>query len=132
MKSLLGILLMLVSVASIADECEAAVDAAESMNVNARTDCNYEKSGLNRVVHQLFKKEQQSSVAKSSASGAPANTPTASSVSPLIDSAEQLAISRHALLSVISQECTHGFRITDELYIPVDGKLRLKLLYECL
>lgn len=131
MKSLLGILLMVVSVASTADECEAAVDAAESMNVNARTDCNYEKSGLNRVVHQLFKKEQQSSVAKSSASGAPAST-TASSMLVLMDSAEQLAESRHALLSVISQECTQGFRITDELYVPVDGKLRLKLQYECL
>ena len=48
MKRLLVVLLCMggVNLAS-AEECEPAVDAAESLNVNASDDCDYKDTGLN-------------------------------------------------------------------------------------
>ena len=132
MKRLLVVLLCMggVNLAS-AEECEPAVDAAESLNVNASDDCDYKDTGLNGAVHRWFKREISSSSASSSQSVA-GNTRASIKMSPPVKDAESLATARYTLLSAISQECMHGFRITDELFLPVEDKLTIRLLYECL
>lgn len=130
MKKIVMILLC-GGIASVsAEECVLAVDVAESMNVNASNECDSTDSGLNGVVHRWFKRDR-----KSSAGNSPQEKeiPRASiKVSPPANSAESLATARFELLSAISQECVQGFRITDEMYLPVDGELTIRLLYECL
>ncbi len=116
--------------AASAEECEPAVDVADSLNVNASTDCNYEDSGLNGAVRRWFKRDQSSSAASSQA--AKSDSQASIKVSPPVNGADALAEARYGLLSAISQECIQGFRITDELYLPANGELTLRLVYQCL
>lgn len=133
MKRLLVVLLFIggMHLAS-AEECEPAVDAAESLNVNASNDCDYKDTGLNGAMHRWFKREQVSSSSTSSSQAIAANTRASIKMSPPVKDAESLATARYKLLLVISQECMQGFRITDELFLPVEDKLTIRLLYECL
>lgn len=113
---------------AVAEECEPAVDVADSMNVNASSNCDYRESGLNRIVHGLFKKDQHSSSSESSVM----HRGPAVMVSPEVGDADGLAKARFTLLSAIGQECTQGFRIVDELYLPLNGNLTIRLSYQCL
>ncbi len=132
MKKLLVVLLC-IGAAHLANakECEPAVDVAESLNVNAPDDCDYKDTGLNGAVHRLFTREQVSSSASSSRS-IEGNAHALIKMSPPVKDAESLAKVRYKMLSAISQECMQGFRIADELFLPVEDKLTIRLLYECL
>lgn len=115
-----------------AEECELAVDVADSMNVNASNECEDKESGLNGVVRGWFKRDEASSSSTSSVQ-ATADRPRGSAkMSPPVKDAESLAKARYQLLSVIGQECVQGFRVTDELFLPVEDALTIRLRYECL
>lgn len=133
MKRLLVVLLCIGGMHwASAEECEPAVDAAESLNVNSSNDCDYKDTGLNGAVHRWFKREQISSSSASSSQSIAGNTRASIKMSPPVKDAESLAKARYKLLSAISQECMQGFRITDELFLPVEENLTIRLLYECL
>ena len=115
-----------------AEECELAVDVADSMDVNASNECEDKDAGLNGVVRGWFKRDETSS---SSASSLPLTTDQSRGsvkMSPPVKNAESLAKARYQLLSVIGQECVQGFRVTDELFLPVEDALTIRLRYECL
>lgn len=126
----LASLVWLSSAACIAEEaCEPAVDLADSLNVNARQDCDYEKSGLNRLVHKIFNESEVNSSSRAMASEAAG---AALQISPPVTNARELAEVRYKLLQDIAQKCSKGFRLTDEQYLPSNGYLRINLHYECL
>lgn len=136
MKIVIGmaLLLGLGSAGSFAEPaCEPAVDVAESLNVNARSDCNYEKTGLNRVVHQMFKGKSAQDDSKSSL---PADDSgvyrEASSEKLVVQNARELSEARFQLLLRLGQNCPGGFDLTKEQYLPAGKGLELKLMYECI
>lgn len=123
----------LASAACLAEEvCEPAVDIADSMNVNARQDCDGEKTGLNRLVHKMFSQESATVSSSGSVDNNVEADPAAQQTSSLINNANQLAEARYQLLSNIGLKCPKGFRLTDEHYLPSGSHLRINLFYECL
>lgn len=115
-----------------AGECELAVDVADSMNVNASDECEDKDSGLNGVVRGWFKRDEASSSSAPNVQ-ATAERPRGSvKISPPVKDAESLAEARYQLLSVIGQECVQGFRVIDELFLPGEDTLTIRLRYECL
>lgn len=113
------------------EECESAVDLADSMDVNTQHDCGQGKTGLNRLVHKMFNRDSAESAATSPVADAAAETGKSQTTS-LVSNASELAAARYQLLLAIGKQCTGGFRLIGEQYLPSEEGLRVKLLYECL
>src|SRR5690606_1777865 len=114
-----------------------AVDVADSLDVNATMDCNYEETGLNRIVHKLFTRD---TAKPAPADSSPVNfhradqsvTPENQVESVFVANARELAAARYQLLQRISDQCSHEFRLLDERYSSRDNAIKIKLGYECL
>lgn len=141
---LLG-LLSLAAVANADDECAAAVDAADSMNMNQK-DCDYTNEGLNGVLHKAFKKgsegavletaEAKSAVAPVAAVAAVQTNKVADTNLSLrveVDQWSNVALARAQLLPKAMEKCPKGFLVQHENYRPLPmGRIDLVLEFICL
>jgi hypothetical protein len=133
------------------DDCPSAVDAAEAQNPNAYKDCDYSKTGLNGALHKVFAKSKESddgtkeAVIKESANKdlKEAKDVTEKSALPVekakliavseFSSPQQLQALKFALLEKTALECTKGFVVEGERYLPAPPKAtKLELIYHCL
>lgn len=131
-------------------ECAAAVDAAESMNVN-QPDCDYSNEGLNGFLQKAFKKGEEGAVLPTSdKSVAETNVVTQSELAPVkkaiqnksavehfslqvvVDQWANLPVARAQLLPKALEQCGQGFAVTGEHYRSLGmGKIELELDFQC-
>lgn len=118
------------------DDCEAAVDAADRLNTSADKHCDYSNTGLNGVLHRAFAPKSDAQVTsenKQVVEAAAAKKVQVRVQAREFDSAQQLVAVRYELLQLSSQECTKGFVVDSERYVPVNAqRLKLELDYHCL
>lgn len=130
-------------------KCAAAVDAADSMNVN-QPDCDYSNEGLNGFLQKAFKKGEEGAVI----STAPEQGATTGreSVEPsvqanpspqkgtgkqfilhvIVDQWANLPVARAQLLPKALEQCGQGFAIVSEQYRSLGmGKIELGLGIQC-
>lgn len=116
------------------EACEAAVDAADRLNLDHDKKCDYSNTGLNGVLHKAFVSKEGSDRARSAAVASVAGKnilPQA--IAGEFDSAQQLNTLRYELLQQVARECAAGFTLENERYLPANGKsLRIELDYRCL
>lgn len=132
-----------------AKECEAAVDSADSMNVN-QPDCDYSDKGLNGFLQKAFKKGEEGAVLETGSSSekidGTATNPSALQKNKVIDNnsnknftlsveADQwssVPAARARLLPKALETCGEGFAITGEHYrsLPI-GRIELSLQFKC-
>ena len=128
------------------DNCESAVDDADSMNVN-RKDCDYTKEGLNGVLHKAFNKGSEGAVLETSTdkSLASADKPalkkavkaTSESayllLSVEVDQWANVPVARNQLLPKAMEKCERGFSVHNENYRPLPmGRIGLSIVFSCL
>jgi L-lactate utilization protein LutC len=126
-------------------ECEAAVDAAGSMNVNQK-DCDYSKEGLNGFLQKAFKKGDDGAVLETgdpaekplrNASALQANKASAKpakefSLNVEVDQWANIPLARAQLLPKAMEKCGQGFAITGEHYRSLAmGRIELGLQFIC-
>ena len=115
----------------VADQkgCLAAVDAADSLNVNATSNCDYSKEGLNGYLHKSFKNTSSIAVER------PAETKS-SAASGLRIEVEQWAaipLARNQFLSRAFELSPKGFNVLNEAYRPLMmGRIELNINIECI
>lgn len=131
------------------DNCESAVDAADSMNVNQK-DCDYTNEGLNGVLHKAFKQGSEGAVLETSVEN-PANvtapaaviagaqasktpaTPKYLLLQVEVDQWPSVALARSQLLPKAMEQCAKGFSIVRENYRPLAmGRIALSIEFSCL
>lgn len=131
------------------DNCESAVDAADSMNVNQK-DCDYTDEGLNGVLHKAFKQGSEGAVLETSVEN-PANvtapaagiagaqasktpaTPKYLLLQVEVDQWPSVALARSQLLPKAMEQCAKGFSIVRENYRPLAmGRIALSIEFSCL
>lgn len=130
------------------DDCENAVDAADSMNVNQQ-DCDYTDKGLNGVLHKAFKQGSEGAVLETgaennaeikkavagSATGAVNKTESAIQSFSLSIEVEQwsgVTLARAQLLPKAMEKCVKGFSIERENYRPLPmGRIALSIEGSC-
>lgn len=153
MKSL-ALCLLLVAFSVEANEaakknCEAAVDAADSMNVNQQ-DCDYSNEGLNGFLQKAFKKSEEGAVLETT--GTEKNTVTPAAQEMLVqglrttnnkieqnfmlrvevDQWANLPVARAQLLPKALEKCGNGFAIIGEHYRSLTmGRIELALTFQC-
>lgn len=145
---LLG-LLHLAATVHASDECEAAVDAADSINLNQK-DCDYTNEGLNGVLHKAFKNGSEGAVletavenpadGKMPTTGGAKNLPGKSiqakkvfSLSVEVDQWSSVALARTQLLPKAMEQCAKGFSVVHENYRPLAmGRISLSIEFICL
>lgn len=131
------------------DNCESAVDDADSMNVN-RKDCDYTKEGLNGVLHKAFNKGSEGAVLETTAEKPVPAAQTESvlaakksnkslvqakhfSLSVEVDQWPSVALARTQLLPKAMEKCVKGFAIQGESYRSLAmGRIGLTLEFSCL
>jgi hypothetical protein len=139
------------SFAAADDNCAAAVDAADSMNVNQK-ECDYTKEGLNGALHKAFKRGSEGEGAVLNAP-AEKSLPAAKSESVLaakkinkavvnathfslsveVDQWPSVALARVQLLPKAMEKCPKGFAIQGEQYRPLAmGRIELSVAFSCL
>lgn len=144
---MLGLLTTLSAYAE--DNCDPAVDAADSMNVNQKT-CDYTNEGLNGALHKAFKKgsegavletstQKPTPVAQSGASLSAKNTNKIDtdaayfSLSVEVDQWASVALARTQLLPKAMERCVKGFSVQSEHYRPLAmGRIELSMYFGCL
>ena len=132
------------------EECESAVDAADSMNVNQK-ECDYTNEGLNGALHKAFKKNSEGgAVLETSAGNSATATKTVAVVAATqtnnetleqkylvvqvnVDQWSGVALARTQLLPKAMEKCAKGFSILRESYRPLAmGKIALSIEFSCL
>lgn len=129
------------------ENCEAAVDAADTMNVNQR-DCDYSNEGLNGFLQKAFKKGNEGAVLETQATKSgneKKSTGAAERVKNAVDAAEifsldvevdqwaNVALARTQLLPKAMEKCDKGFSIQDENYRQLAmGRIALNIEFICL
>ncbi len=121
-----------VNMAFAEENCEAAVDAADAMNVNQKP-CDYSDEGLNGVLHKAFANNS----AKNSETIAEASVSSAGSPTFLLraqaDQWVNVGPAKMQLLPQALAQCENGFRIVAEEYRPLKmGKIEITLQGVCL
>ncbi len=109
------------------EECDYAVDLADSHDFEAFHECKGKDSGINRAMRELMtvRREQQTS-AKSSPVAIKKRD------SSFTNSAIELRDARFELLRDISKSCPKGFSVLSERYLPDNNnRLSLQLDYRC-
>lgn len=130
---------------NIEEECDAAVDAAESMNVN-RKGCDYSDKGLNGFLKKAFKKGDEGASVNTDKVSAqanlqPLNTQAANIQNDTdknflfrveVDQWANLPVARAQLLPKALEKCGKGFSIIGEHYrgLPM-GRIELALTFQC-
>lgn len=131
------------------DNCEAAVDSADSMNVN-QDDCDYTDKGLNGFLQKAFKKGSEGAVLETgeenfrdeqkTATGATVEQ-TKNSVSTIksfslsveVDQWSNATMARAQLLPKAMEQCGKGFSVEREHYRPLAmGRIALSIEFICL
>lgn len=135
------------SIYAAEEECPAAVDAAESQNHNLYKNCDYSDKGLNGVLHRALagKKKEANEDEQLQDTKAAEARPAAEKNQKIIDknevqkngefsSAQQLQQVKLSSLEKLAQECTKGFVVEGERYLPVINSkaMKLELIYHCL
>lgn len=150
----LAALMLLVAFSVQADdktekECEAAVDSADSMNVN-QPDCDYSNKGLNGFLQKAFKQGDEGAVLETGTAGAKMNgaaeNPSVLQKSKVADSSNNknftlsvevdqwssVPVARARLLPKALEKCGEGFAITGEHYRSLAmGRIELSLEFKC-
>lgn len=148
-----SLLLLMIAVPVLANEnCETAVDAADSMNVNQK-DCDYSNEGLNGVLQRALKKDGKNVVSDNqnkdawpSATGKSPHKTTKSSgltktqhsgarqfsLDVEVDQWANIALARAQLLPKAMEQCGKSFSVVRESYrsLPM-GRIELRLQIEC-
>ncbi len=129
------------------EECPAAVDAAEAQNHNLYKNCDYSDKGLNGVLHRALagKNKEANEDEPSRDTKAVEPRPAADKSQKTTDkneaqktgefaSAQQLQLVKLNALENLAQECTKGFVVEGERYLPVINSkaMKLELIYHCL
>ena len=109
------------------EECEYAVDLADSHDFEAFHECKGKDTGINRALQELMtlRHEQQTSTK---------SMPVALKKldSTFTNSSIELLDARFELLRDISKSCPQGFSILSERYLPdANNGLSLQLDYHC-
>lgn len=129
------------------DDCLAAVDAADSMNVNQK-ECDYSDEGLNGFLHKAFKKGDEGAVLNVDAAESEAQSTPAQSAQTLVaaqkdtdrnfrfrvevDQWANLPVARAQLLPKALEKCGKGFSIVGEHYRSLAmGRIELALSFQC-
>lgn len=127
--------------ASDKEDCEAAVDVAGRME---DTKCDYSNTGLNGVLHRAFAKKSEATDDESNAkravkseSKSPVSSSSVSSeavvISGTFSSAAELGVIRFSLIEKAARQCTKGFVVDAERYLPVSSSaMSLEFVYRCL
>lgn len=119
-------------------ECGSAVDAADRLTPDSDKHCDYTKTGLNGVIHRSLarKKNAGEEIAEPIAQDIKEKK---TDVDKLIAKAEfsspqQLQLVKFGLLETLTLECTKGFVVEGERYLPIinSQKMKLELIYHCL
>lgn len=129
------------------DDCVAAVDAADSMNVNQK-ECDYSDKGLNGFLQKAFKKGDEGAVLQTGstekAAAAPVQTVSGQSLKLQkssdsnfnfkveVDQWANLPMARAQLLPKALERCGNGFAIVGEHYRSLAmGRIELTLSIQC-
>ncbi|MDO8346256.1 MAG: hypothetical protein Q7T48_23900 [Cellvibrio sp.] len=130
------------------DNCEAAVDAADSMNVN-QDDCDYSDKGLNGFLQKAFKKGSEGAVLETGTKNSvdeeklavsiatektKKDIPTAESfsLSVEVDQWASVTLARAQLLPKAMERCDKGFSLEREHYRPLAmGRIALSIEFIC-
>lgn len=130
----LSLSLSLVWAGADEEDCIAAVDAMDSMNVNQKL-CDYSNSGLNGVIHKAFNDKGDSSAEQKQDSAAVAEASTAQLVKVLaidVASEKHLAAVRSTAVYQALATCPAGFSLVRESYRPKSQKaIELMFEYQC-
>ncbi len=129
--------------------CEAAVDAADSMNVNQQ-DCDYSNEGLNGFLQKAFKKGEEGAVLETTDTEKNTATPSAQEIPAQslrttnkkieqnfmlrveVDQWANLPVARAQLLPKALEKCGNGFAIIGEHYRSLAmGRIELALTFQC-
>jgi|GEM_PF-736436 len=130
--------------------CEAAVDAAASMNMN-QPECDYSDKGLNGYLQKAFKKSEEGATLETGNHKEAANSnnipeaerkteknkPEKISTKNFLLNADLIqwadtSAARAQLLSKAMEKCGTGFTIAGETYRPLAGdRLKLTMRFEC-
>lgn len=114
------------------EDCVAAVDAADTLNVN-NNNCDYSDKGLNGILHKAFTKKAD---VKKEVLDAKATEPSASISFVLTAETDQwahAAVAKAQLLPQAFARCEHGFSVLAEDYRPLTmGKIEISLHCVCL
>lgn len=126
------------------EECPPAAEMAEAQNHNRYKNCNYSNKGLNGVLHRALSKKKETAEEESIQDAKPAEKTVQEKALKLADtelkkpdefsSAAQLQLVKFNALEKVSRECTKGFVVEGERYLPVANtkSLKLELIYHCL
>lgn len=148
MKSLALIMLGLMAASFVyaEDKCGAAVDEADSMNVNRQV-CDYSDEGLNGFLQKAFKKTEEGAVLETGtdkslvSADKPAlrKTDRATSgsayllLSVEVDQWANVPVARNQLLPKAMEKCERGFSVHQENYRPLPmGRIGLSIVFSCL
>lgn len=123
----------IVHIASAEEDCVAAVDAADAMNVNQKP-CDYTDKGLNGVLHRAFaKKSAESNETIAETSVSPGDTSSMFLLRAQADQWANVPFAKTQLLPQALAQCENGFRIVAEEYRPLKmGKIEVTLQGVCL
>ncbi|WP_339367011.1 hypothetical protein [Cellvibrio sp. OA-2007] len=146
MKRSIIMMLGLMAAVSVSakDDCDPAVDAADSMNVNQQ-DCDYSDKGLNGFLQKAFKKGEEGAVletgsAEKNSTGKvqPALAKVQKSdshyftLSVEVDQWANVPLARTQLFPKALERCGKGFAVTGEHYRSLAmGRIELSLQFEC-
>lgn len=150
----LVIIMLVIACAVQADDkvdkdCGAAVDAADSMNMNQQ-DCDYSNEGLNGFLQKAFKKGDEGAVLETGADTEKNNLPEKNppvlkadkangktinkefTLGAEVDQWANLPVARAQLLPKALEKCGRGFAVTGEHYRSLGmGKIELELRFQC-
>lgn len=149
MKKIITICMLLLTthfVYAAEDECPPAAEMAEAQNHNAYKNCDYSDKGLNGVLHRaLAKKGESGEVTKEEKEAKNESTKAVEKAQKNSDktvslkddefaSPQQLQSVKFVLLERLASECTKGFVVEGERYLPVTNSkaMKLQLIYHCL
>ncbi|HWV15186.1 MAG TPA: hypothetical protein VN030_07120 [Cellvibrio sp.] len=137
LKKYLWLLLWLPMAASVwadelAEDCEAAVDAADRLGAPPDKHCDYSKTGLNGVLHQALANKDSATKEAKAAATEKGRSVQSRSLGREFDSAQQLTSVRFEMLQLAAKDCAAGFTLDTERYLPAaEKRLRLELHYHC-
>ena len=137
-------LVLFASMANAEDECGAAVDSADSMNMNQK-ECDYTDKGLNGVLHKAFKQGDEGAVLETKSdqqqlavgiAAAQADKVTADRQYLLlrveVDQWSSVTLARTQLFPKAMEKCTKGFSVQRENYRPLAmGRIELSIEFSC-
>lgn len=147
MKKIVCLFVLLISAPlsfAAEDECPPAAEAAEAQNHNLYKNCDYSDKGINGVLHRALAKKKEAadeeSVSDEKSNGKTTQEKTIKELGTELtkidefNSPAQLQLVKYSALQRLAHECTKGFVVDGERYLPVANSkfLKLELIYRCL